>query len=139
MINITEELQIEAMDLENAGIASSTIKKALIQKGISKPLIKRVSIAVYEAEINVVIHSYGGVCTYTIDDDKIKVIFEDSGPGIPDIEQALQPGYSTANQQAKCYGFGAGMGLMNIKNSSDEFNITSSPKGTTLEIIVNFN
>ena len=138
-MSINGRFSIEAMDLENAGIASSTIKKALIQKGISKPLIKRVSIAVYEAEINVVIHSYGGVCTYTIDDDKIKVIFEDSGPGILDIEQALQPGYSTANQQAKCYGFGAGMGLMNIKNSSDEFNITSSPKGTTLEIIVNFN
>ena len=138
-MSINGRFSIEAMDLENAGIASSTIKKALIQKGISKPLIKRVSIAVYEAEINVVIHSYGGVCTYTIDDDKIKVIFEDSGPGIPDIEQALQPGYSTAHQQAKCYGFGAGMGLMNIKNSSDEFNITSSPKGTTLEIIVNFN
>lgn len=138
-MSINGRFSIEAMDLENAGIASSTIKKALIQKGISKPLIKRVSIAVYEAEINVVIHSYGGVCTYTIDDDRIKVIFEDSGPGIPDIEQALQPGYSTANQQAKCYGFGAGMGLMNIKNSSDEFNITSSPKGTTLEIIVNFN
>ena len=138
-MSINGRFSIEAMDLENAGIASSTIKKALIQKGISKPLIKRVSIAVYEAEINVVIHSYGGVCTYTIDDDRIKVIFLDSGPGIPDIEQALQPGYSTANQQAKCYGFGAGMGLMNIKNSSDEFNITSSPKGTTLEIIVNFN
>lgn len=138
-MSINGRFSIEAMDLENAGIASSTIKKALIQKGISKPLIKRVSIAVYEAEINVVIHSYGGVCTYTIDDDRIKVIFEDSGPGILDIEQALQPGYSTANQQAKCYGFGAGMGLMNIKNSSDEFNITSSPKGTTLEIIVNFN
>lgn len=138
-MSINGRFSIEAMDLENAGIASSTIKKALIQKGISKPLIKRVSIAVYEAEINVVIHSYGGVCTYTIDDDRIKVIFEDSGPGISDIEQALQPGYSTANQQAKCYGFGAGMGLMNIKNSSDEFNITSSPKGTTLEIIVNFN
>lgn len=138
-MSINGRFSIEAMELENAGIVSSTIKKALIEKGISKPIIKRVSIAVYEAEINVVIHSYGGFCTYTIDDDKIKVIFEDSGPGIPDIEQALQPGYSTANQQAKCYGFGAGMGLMNIKNSCDEFNITSSPKGTTLEITVNFN
>lgn len=138
-MSINGKFSIEAMELENAGNVSSTIKKALIEQGVPKPIIKRVSIAVYEAEINVVIHSYGGVCTYTIDDDKIKVIFEDSGPGIPDIEQALQPGFSTANQQAKCYGFGAGMGLMNIKNSCDVFNITSSPKGTKLEINVNFN
>ena len=74
-MSINGRFSIEAMDLENAGIASSTIKKALIQKGISKPLIKRVSIAVNEAEINVVIHSYGGVCAYTIADDRIRVIF----------------------------------------------------------------
>ncbi len=138
-MNRNERFSIEAMDLENAGMVSSTIKKSLIELGVSKAVIKRVSIAVYEAEINVVIHSYGGFCTYTIDDDKIRVIFEDTGPGISDIDQAIQPGYSTANHQAKCYGFGAGMGLMNIKNASDIFNITSSPKGTTLDITVNFN
>lgn len=135
----TDRFPIEAMELENAGTVSSTIKKELIALGVSKAVIKRVSIAVYEAEINVVIHSYGGFCTYMIDDEKIRVIFEDTGPGIPDIETALQPGYSTANHQAKCYGFGAGMGLMNIKNASDIFDIQSSPKGTTLDITVNFN
>ena len=130
---------IEAMDLENAGSVSSNIKKTLIGKNIPKHIIKRVSIAVYEAEINVVIHSYGGTCTYFIDDDKIRVVFEDTGPGIEDIEQAIQPGFSTANTQAIYYGFGAGMGLMNIKNASDIFNLTSSPKGTILDITINFN
>ncbi len=135
----TGKFQIEAMDLENAGNVSSFIKKTLINKGIAKNIIKRVSIAVYEAEINVVIHSYGGWCTYMIDDDKIRVVFEDTGPGIEDIEQAIQPGFSTANTQAIYYGFGAGMGLMNIKNASDTFNLTSSPKGTILDIVINFN
>lgn len=136
MRNITGEYQIEAMDLENAGTVSSIIKKTLIFEGIERSIIKRVSIAVYEAEINVVIHSYGGTCKYLIDDKKIQVTFKDTGPGIPDIEQAIQPGFSTANSQAIYYGFGAGMGLMNIKNASDEFNITSSPQGTTLDIII---
>lgn len=135
---ITGEYEIEAMDLENAGRVSSVIKKTLIFESIDKAIIKRVSIAVYEAEINVVIHSYGGICSYVIDDEKIKVTFKDRGPGIPDIEQAIQPGFSTANSQAIYYGFGAGMGLMNIKNASDEFNISSSSEGTTLEIVINF-
>lgn len=130
---------IEAMELESAGNVSSHIKKTLIELGISKAIIKRVSIAVYEAEINVVIHSYGGTCEYIIDDDKIRVIFEDTGPGIADIEQAIQPGYSTANNQAIYYGFGAGMGLMNIRNASDIFDLKSSPSGTTLDITINFN
>lgn len=134
----TKEFPIEAMDLENAGTVSSSIKKALICKNISKSVIKRVSIAVYEAEINVVIHSYGGVCRYTMDDACIHVVFEDTGPGIPDIEQAFKPGYSTANAQAINYGFGAGMGLINIRNASDDFHISSSPKGTTLDIIIRF-
>ena len=134
----TKEFPIEAMDLENAGSVSSYIKKALISKNISKSVIKRVSIAVYEAEINVVIHSYGGVCKYTIDDECIHVIFEDIGPGIPDIEQAFKPGYSTANAQAINYGFGAGMGLINIRNASDDFHISSSTKGTILDITIRF-
>jgi anti-sigma regulatory factor (ser/thr protein kinase) len=134
----TKEFPIEAMDLENAGSVSSYIKKALISKNISKSVIKRISIAVYEAEINVVIHSYGGVCKYTIDDECIHVIFEDTGPGIPDIEQAFKPGYSTANAQAINYGFGAGMGLINIQNASDDFHISSSPKGTILDITIRF-
>lgn len=138
MRHITGEYQIESMDLENAGTVSSIIKKTLINEQIDKAIIKRVSIAVYEAEINVVIHSYGGVCKYTIDDEQIRVIFKDTGPGIPDIEQAIQPGFSTANSQAIYYGFGAGMGLANIRNASDEFNITSSPEGTTLDIVIKF-
>lgn len=136
MERITGEFTIEAMDLENAGNVSSFVKKTLIQEGIAKPIVKRVSIAMYEAEINVVIHSYGGVCKYEIDDEKIFVRFQDTGPGIADIEQALQPGFSTANNQAIYYGFGAGMGLMNIKNASDEFHISSSPKGTILDITI---
>ena len=135
----TGKFVIESMDLDNAGNASSTIKNMLTEAGVSKSIIKRVSIAIYEAEINVVIHSYGGTCTYYIDDEKIRVVFEDTGPGIEDIEQALEPGFSTANNQAITYGFGAGMGLMNIKNASDEFDITSSHLGTTLDIKIYFN
>lgn len=134
----SKEFTIESMDLENAGTVSSYIKKTLINKGISKAIIKRVSIAVYEAEINVVIHSYGGICKYVIEDDFIHVTFQDTGPGIPDIEQAFKPGFSTANSMAINYGFGAGMGLINIRNASDEFNISSSPKGTILDIIIRF-
>ena len=130
--------KIEAMELESAGNVSSHIKKTLIENGVSKAIIKRVSIAVYEAEINVVIHSYGGTCEYMIDDKKIRVIFKDTGPGIADIEQAIQPGYSTANNQAIYYGFGAGRGLMNIRNASDIFDLKSSPSGTTLDITINF-
>lgn len=130
-------LKIVRMNLEDAGYISSYIKK-LINLNILKSDIRRVAIATYEAEINVTIHSYGGTCEFSIYNDHIYVKFQDTGPGIVDIEQAMVAGYSTANKDAISYGFGAGMGLMNIKNACDDLKISSSPEGTIVEIIINW-
>lgn len=126
------------MDLENAGLVSSHIKKSLKAMNVSKPVIKRVAIATYEAEINVVIHSYGGTCVYSIHHDRIHVIFSDFGPGIECIARAMTEGYSTANSQARNHGFGAGMGLSNIKQAVDEFSLNSSNQGTKLDLTIYF-
>lgn len=129
-------LVINRMNLEDAGYISSYIKKKLVSLNVDKPIIRRVVVATYEAEINVTIHSFGGECDFIIYNDSIKVIFKDTGPGIEDIEQAMVAGYSTASKDAISYGFGAGMGLLNIKNASDDFKITSSKEGTIVEITI---
>lgn len=136
MIIHHEHFVIEANDLENAGYVSSHIKKFLLARNTPKVIIKRVAIATYEAEINVVIHSYGGECMFSLHTNRIHVVFRDRGPGINDIAQAMVEGYSTANVQATNYGFGAGMGLANIQRACDEFTINSSPLGTTLDITI---
>jgi len=138
MSPLRKQFVISKMDFQNAGYVSSYIKKDLMKLKINKEIIRKVVIASYEAEINVVIHSFGGMCEYEIDKTKIKIAFKDTGPGIEDIEQAMQSGFSTANKSALEHGFGAGQGLLNIKNSSDEFQISSSTAGTKLLIIVNF-
>lgn len=118
-------------DYENAGQVSSTIKRILKQIGVPSKLLRNISIACYEAEINLVIHSDGGVVTFEVDDEgMITLKFDDIGPGIENLELALTPGYSTANTQAREFGFGAGMGLVNMKRVASEFDITSSPQGT---------
>lgn len=129
-------LTITRMNLEGAGYISSYVKKKLVNLNIDKSLIRRVVVATYEAEINVTIHSFGGECDFTIYNDHIYVVFKDTGPGIEDIDQAMVAGYSTASKDAISYGFGAGMGLLNIKNACDEFKITSSKEGTIVEIII---
>lgn len=122
-------------DYDHAGMASSQIKKFLKQLGLPVTVLKRVAIACYEAEINLVIHSYGGTVTMDVDDDgMVSLSFDDCGPGIPDLELALTPGYSTASEQAQKMGFGAGMGLVNMKRVSDEFDIQSSPQGTHIRM-----
>ena len=130
---------IRRMNLEDAGYISSYIKKKLVGFNFPRKDIRRVAIATYEAEINVTIHSYGGFCDFAIYNDHIYVKFQDTGPGIEDIEQAMVEGYSTASKEAIGYGFGAGMGLKNIKNASDDFKIESSKDGTKLEIIIRWN
>ena len=120
-------------DYANAGKVSSQIKKLFKDLQINPDIIRRMAIACYEAEINMIIHSYGGIIKLTID-DKVRFIFKDSGPGIANIDLALQPGYSTADERARELGFGAGMGLPNIKRVSDEFSIESSEKGTVLTL-----
>lgn len=120
-------------DYINAGKVSSQIKKILKELNVRPDILRRMAIACYEAEINMIIHSFGGEITLVID-NKAEFIFKDIGPGIKDITLAMKPGYSTANERARELGFGAGMGLVNIKKVSDEFNIESSTKGTILTL-----
>jgi serine/threonine-protein kinase RsbT len=128
---------IPGNDFAVAGEASSNVKKMLTQLGVNPAIIKKASIAMYEAEINAVIHANGGIAEVEIDSSKVKIIINDKGPGIPDIELAMQEGYSTAPEAVREMGFGAGMGLPNIKRYSDNFEIeTEVGKGTRLKIEV---
>lgn len=121
-----------------AGEASSQVKKALKQLGIANDIIRKISIAMYEAEINMVIHADGGTIDVEILPEKVYIALKDTGPGIPDIDKAMQEGFSTATDQVRDLGFGAGMGLPNIKRFSDSMNITSEVGvGTTVEIYIN--
>ncbi len=132
MDTYSKKYNIERNDINNAGTVASLTKRALKKRGLSREFVKQVTIGVYEAEINVVIHSYGGTVIVNISDDQVDITFTDVGPGIPCIEKALTKGYSTASSYAIENGFGAGMGLPNIKAVSDEMNLESSEKGTIL-------
>lgn len=129
--------QVDGEDFSMAGEASSAVKKALKQLGFSPDVIRRVAIAMYEGEINMVIHANGGEATAEISQEEIRIILADRGPGIKDIDLAMQEGYSTAPEEVRNLGFGAGMGLPNIKKYSDELKIESTPGvGTTLRILI---
>lgn len=133
------EYDVAAGDFTRAGYASSAIKKTLKQLGVSPAVVRRVVIAVYEAEVNIVAHSYGGRITADIEPGGINVTLADTGPGIPDVEKAMQKGFSTASKEVREMGFGAGMGLPNIKDNADELRIeTEVGKGTTLHIFIKF-
>ena len=134
MENYSQEYKIERNDIANAGTVASLTKRALRKRGLSREFIKQVTIGVYEAEINVVIHSYGGSVVVNITDDYVEITFEDVGPGIPSIEKALTKGFSTASSYAIENGFGAGMGLPNIQAVSDEMDLQSSEDGTHLHM-----
>lgn len=132
------EYDVVKDDFGRAGMASSDIKKKLRQVGINPDVIRRVAIATYEAEINIVIHSYGGKITLLINQDRIEIFFVDTGPGIENIEMAMKEGYSTASSKVREMGFGAGMGLPNIRKCSDEFYIESTlGEFTQLKIVMN--
>ena len=126
---------IQPNDYFNAGFASSEMKKVLRHHKLPLDFIKRVSVACYEAEINVVIHSFGGFVDFLMDQKRIYVQFIDSGPGIENIELAMQPGFTTANEESRLNGFGAGMGLVNIKKSADQMTLISDPNGTVLKLV----
>jgi serine/threonine-protein kinase RsbT len=133
------EHEIEGGNFSKAGAASSEIKKILKQLGLDYSLIKRIVVAVYEAEVNVVAHADRGRLSAEIDTSHIRIKITDQGPGISDIDKAMQKGFSTASAKVREMGFGAGMGLPNIKKNADELKIESEVgKGTTLEILVNF-
>lgn len=129
---------VDGQDFTLAGAISGKVKKRLRQLGLSPDVIRRTAIAMYEAEINMVIHADGGTIDVEISPDKIHLVFADKGPGIPDIEKAMQEGYSTATHEIRELGFGAGMGLPNIRMYSDEMNIdTIMGEGTTIDLIIN--
>ena len=124
-------------DFTRAGEASSSIKNKLKMLGVDSSAIRRVAIAMYEGEINMVIHANGGEITVTISDEDITMVLADVGPGIADISKALKEGYSTAPEEVRALGFGAGMGLPNMKKSCDEFDIqTELGVGTTVTMKV---
>ena len=124
---------INGNDCTSAGKASVQVKKLLRQLSFDSDTIRRVSVAMYEGEINMVIHANGGQADVIVADDYIEVVLSDSGPGIPDIDLAMQEGYSTAKDNIRSLGFGAGMGLPNMKRYSDELSISSEVGvGTTV-------
>lgn len=127
---------IQGGDFSHAGIPSSEVKKVLKQLDIEPKTIKNIVIALYEAEVNVVAHAYQGTVNVEIEENKITILVSDKGPGIPDIELAMQPGFSTASRKVREMGFGAGMGLPNIKKNTDELNIeTEVGTGTILKMV----
>jgi serine/threonine-protein kinase RsbT len=132
-----ESFTITAGNFATAGAASARIKSILRMIGIDPAIIRRVSIVAYEAELNMIIHSFGGEMTLIIDAGAIHIDCVDTGPGIEDIEMAMKEGFSTASPDIQMMGFGAGMGLPNIKKNSDEMEIRSDSGGTHLHLKFN--
>lgn len=129
---------VDGENFTSAGEASVQVKKNLRSLGIAPDIIRRVSIAMYEGEINMVIHAGGGRAEVLVEPDKITIILTDEGPGIADVSQAMQEGFSTAPDNIRALGFGAGMGLPNMKRYTDTMDIdTELGKGTTITMTVN--
>lgn len=134
------QFELEGGNFSKAGFASSQIKKVLKQLSIDPRVIKRVVVALYEAEVNIVAHAWKGTVVADLEADKITLELKDEGPGIPDIHRAMQEGYSTASSAVREMGFGAGMGLPNMKKNVDELTIKSQVNvGTTVRMVTWFN
>ncbi|WRS28737.1 anti-sigma regulatory factor [Oscillospiraceae bacterium MB08-C2-2] len=134
---ISNCFEVSGEDFSRAGEASGKIKTILKQLGYDKDAIRRVAIAMYEAEINMVIHAGGGKAMVDIHPDRVDIVMADQGPGIPDVEKAMEEGFTTAPDRIRDLGFGAGMGLPNIKKYADSLSIeTQVNVGTTLYITV---
>ena len=124
--NLIFRFDVSGNDFTSAGQASVQVKKNLRQLGFNPEIIRRVSIAMYEGEINMVIHAGGGTAEVIVSEEYIEIVLQDNGPGIKDIEQAMQAGYSTASDSIRSLGFGAGMGLPNMKKNTDSMDIRST-------------
>jgi len=136
--NIKFHFDVDGENFSSAGEASVVVKKKLRQLGFSPDIIRKVSIAMYEGEINMVIHANGGSADVEVGDDDITIVLSDKGPGIKDVELAMQEGYSTARDNIRALGFGAGMGLPNMKKYTDYMQIeTEVGVGTTITMKVN--
>lgn len=136
--NLILKYTVDNEDFTRAGEASSDVKKKLKMMGVPPEAVRKVAIAMYEGEINMVIHADGGEITVEITPTQIVMVLKDKGPGITDIEKAMQAGYSTASENIRALGFGAGMGLPNMKKYSDEMDIdTVIGVGTTVTMKVN--
>lgn len=136
---LTFHFDVDGGDFTSAGQASVMMKKNLRQIGLTPETIRRVSIAMYEGEINMVIHAGGGEADVTVAEGYVEIVLEDHGPGIHDVEQAMQEGFSTAPDNIRSLGFGAGMGLPNMKRYTDYMDIQSTPGvGTRIVMRVNF-
>lgn len=134
---VSFHFEVDGDNFASAGEASVSVKKILRQLGLSPEIIRRVSIAMYEGEINMVIHADGGTADVYVEPEQITIVLADSGPGIADIELAMQAGYSTAPDTVRSLGFGAGMGLPNMKRYTDEMHIDSTVGvGTTVTMVV---
>lgn len=135
---LTFHFDVDGTDFTSAGQASVQVKKNLRQLGIGPDIIRRVSIAMYEGEINMVIHAHGGEADVTVTENAIVIVLTDHGPGIKDISQAMQEGFSTAPDNIRSLGFGAGMGLPNMKRYTDDMFIESEVGiGTKVTMTVN--
>jgi len=129
---------VDGENFTSAGEASVAMKKNLRMLGVSPDIIRKVAIAMYEGEINMVIHAGGGTATVTIYPDCIEIVLDDNGPGIPDVDLAMKEGFSTASENIRSLGFGAGMGLPNMKKNSDSINIESTlGVGTKITMKIN--
>jgi anti-sigma regulatory factor (Ser/Thr protein kinase) len=128
---------ISGDDYSKAGLASTEIKKELKALGVPPQIIRKAVVSIYEAEINAIIHANGGNADVEIDEEKIRMVVTDSGPGIPDLNKAMQEGFSTAPALIQEVGFGAGMGMANIKRNCDELEVVTTPAaGTTLAMTI---
>ena len=132
---LTNTYDVHKGEFETAGDASASIKRKLKQLGVDSTVLRRVAVASYEAELNLIIHSLGGELTMEMDPERILLISKDVGPGIADLDKAMQEGFSTASEEARVLGFGAGMGLPNMRRNADGFAIESElGRGTTIQM-----
>jgi serine/threonine-protein kinase RsbT len=140
VVSYSQTFRVFGRDFQNAGKASTEIRTVLKSLGVHPAIIRRMAIASYEAEMNVVMYAEHAVMTLELTPNMIRLAVDDYGPGIPDIERAMQEGYSTASPEMREMGFGAGMGLPNIRKNADEFTVTSTVgTGTKLMIALRIN